>query len=188
MHALRRVAFLVLLSATAWPAAAAPSTPVAGIDAGHRAGVTVHVGGGPRHHRKHRYWRGHLYFSPFWAGAPWWADPWYGDHHYRGVGLALPLGHGPAPRFRFDEDEPHEPTPAPSASPAAFVSPTDGLVIRARRGQGATAQSFDRIECERKAIAATGFEPTVAAGGEQKKAEYVRAVAACLDGKGYEVR
>lgn len=94
-------------------------------------------------------------------------------------------------------DTPREPAsggfsaPTPSyakpAAPAAVPTPTDELSITPRNNQSATQRSFDRIDCERAAITQTGYDPS--AGGEAlRKAEYVRNVSACLEGKGYTVK
>ena len=93
-------------------------------------------------------------------------------------------------------DTPREPAsggfsaPTPSyakPAPAPVASPTDELSITPRNNQSATQRSFDRIDCERAAIGQTGYDPS--AGGEAlRKAEYVRNVSACLEGKGYTVK
>ncbi|MBL8523678.1 MAG: hypothetical protein JNN20_08315 [Betaproteobacteria bacterium] len=91
-------------------------------------------------------------------------------------------------------DTPREPAsggfsaPTPSyAKPAPAPAPTDELSITPRNNQSATQRSFDRIDCERAAITQTGYDPS--AGGEAlRKAEYVRNVSACLEGKGYTVK
>jgi len=78
--------------------------------------------------------------------------------------------------------------PTPSyVKPAAAPAPTDELSITPRNNQSATQRSFDRIDCERAAITQTGYDPS--SGGEAlRKAEYVRNVSACLEGKGYTVK
>lgn len=81
------------------------------------------------------------------------------------------------------------PTPsyAKPAAPPVVATPTDELSITPRNNQSATQRSFDRIDCERAAISQTGYDPS--AGGEAlRKAEYVRNVSACLEGKGYTVK
>ena len=52
----------------------------------------------------------------------------------------------------------------------------------------------DRYECHRWAVSQTGFDPTQPPGGVpedqmgQKRADYQRAMGACLDGRGYTVK
>ncbi len=72
--------------------------------------------------------------------------------------------------------------------------PSDDLFIYPQNGQPADQQANDQYECHKWASAQTGFDPTQSAGGvppEQaggKRADYQRAMRACLEGRGYSVR
>jgi hypothetical protein len=72
--------------------------------------------------------------------------------------------------------------------------PSDDLFIYPKNGQPADQQANDKYECHKWASGQTGFDPTQPAGGvppEQaggKRAEYQRAMRACLEGRGYSVR
>jgi hypothetical protein len=72
--------------------------------------------------------------------------------------------------------------------------PSDDLFIYPQNGQPADQQANDRYECHKWASSQTGFDPTQSAGGvppEQaggKRADYQRAMRACLEGRGYSVR
>lgn len=152
-----------------------------------------------------------------WGYAPFWRDPWASiSYRHRGVGVVipvLPLGYrslwvGGEPYYEADdvyyrrvpggyrvvappegEHRTDDGATASSGSPiSTFVSPTDELVIAPERGQSATQRAFDRLDCERAAIARTGYEPTAPGAGAVKKAEYVREVSGCLTGKGYSVK
>jgi len=63
-----------------------------------------------------------------------------------------------------------------------------------RNGQSAQQQARDRYECHSWAVSQTGFDPTVAQGGVAasqnaiKRQDYLRAIAACLEGHGYTVK
>jgi hypothetical protein len=63
-----------------------------------------------------------------------------------------------------------------------------------RNGQSAEQQASDRYACHRWAVAQTGFDPTQSQGGvpaEQsasKRSDYMRAITACLEGRGYTVK
>jgi hypothetical protein len=48
----------------------------------------------------------------------------------------------------------------------------------------------DKFECHRWAAGQTGFDPTQVGGGSApgKRADYFRAQAACLEGRGYSVK
>jgi hypothetical protein len=71
--------------------------------------------------------------------------------------------------------------------------PSDDLFIYPQNGQPADQQANDKYECHKWASSQTGFDPTQAAGvpPEQagaKRADYQRAMHACLEGRGYSVR
>ena len=59
-----------------------------------------------------------------------------------------------------------------------------------KNGQTATLSTFDRIECERWGSGQTGYMPgqSVENTQPQRRADYSRAVSACLEGRGYTVR
>lgn len=63
-----------------------------------------------------------------------------------------------------------------------------------RNGQGTEQQARDRYECHRWAVEQTGFDPSQSNGGEAagnaatRRADYLRAIGACLDARGYTVR
>jgi hypothetical protein len=84
------------------------------------------------------------------------------------------------------------PTPAPPPS-----SPTQSKVTAQtlpqlyaypKNGQTATQSTFDRIECERWGSGQTGYSPGQSAEDANRKADYQRAVSACLEGRGYTVK
>jgi hypothetical protein len=65
------------------------------------------------------------------------------------------------------------------------------LFIYPRKGQSEKQQAEDRYQCHRWAVDQTGYDPTRPAGGVpsvQKHADYQRAMAACLDARGYTAR
>jgi len=70
----------------------------------------------------------------------------------------------------------------------------DSMFVYPRNGQSAEQEARDRYECHRFAVDQTGFDPTATGGGvppdaaADKRADYARAGAACLDGRGYSVR
>ena len=71
---------------------------------------------------------------------------------------------------------------------------SDQLFIYPRQGQGEKKQADDRFECHRWAVGQTKYDPTQPPAGVsesqavQKRADYNRAMAACLDGRGYTVK
>jgi hypothetical protein len=88
---------------------------------------------------------------------------------------------------------PMPPAPAmPMATPP--LAPVDKLFIYPRQNQSEQQQATDRYECHKWAVSQTGFDPTQLSGSipddqkGQKRADYQRAMSACLDGRGYTVR
>jgi len=90
-------------------------------------------------------------------------------------------------------DPPNDPG-ASSESPPGEAPPGDDLYIYPQNGQPADRQASDKYECHRWASAQTGFDPTQSGGGvppeqtQLKRADYERAMRACLEGRGYSVR
>jgi hypothetical protein len=80
------------------------------------------------------------------------------------------------------------------APPSAGQMSSDKLFIYPRQGQSEQKQATDRYECHRWAVSQTGYDPTQPPAGvptaqtSQKRADYQRAMGACLDGLGYTVK
>jgi hypothetical protein len=72
--------------------------------------------------------------------------------------------------------------------------PADQMFIYPRQGQSEQQQADDRYACHQWAVSQTGFDPTQPPGGSpesqkiEKRADYQRAMSACLDGRGYTVK
>lgn len=86
-------------------------------------------------------------------------------------------------------------TEAPAASDV--VTPQRGpdqFYVYPKKGQSAEQQEKDRYECHRWAVGQTGFDPSQSAGNltdsqlVSKRADYRRAIEACLDARGYSVK
>jgi hypothetical protein len=86
---------------------------------------------------------------------------------------------------------------AVSTSPPAGASSSGGgsdIFVYPKNGQNEEQTARDKYECHRWASSETGFDPTVSGGGvptEQnasKRADYQRAMGACLEGRGYSVK
>ncbi len=78
-----------------------------------------------------------------------------------------------------------------ASADAAYTSPPDSgppggsnLFAYPKNGQSADQQTADRNQCEQWAGAQTGSSPGASANGAP---EYRRALAACLEGRGYSV-
>ncbi|MBU1398486.1 MAG: hypothetical protein KKH85_06300 [Proteobacteria bacterium] len=72
--------------------------------------------------------------------------------------------------------------------------PADKMFIYPRQGQSEQVQADDRYACHRWAVEQTGFDPTQPPGSSPEsqktdnRADYQRAMSACLDGRGYTVK
>jgi hypothetical protein len=72
--------------------------------------------------------------------------------------------------------------------------PSDDLYIYPQGGQSPDQQANDKFECHKWASSQSGFDPTQSSGGVSpdqvaaKRADYQRAMRACLEGRGYSVR
>ncbi|MGV8059169.1 MAG: DUF6515 family protein [Smithellaceae bacterium] len=84
-----------------------------------------------------------------------------------------------------------EVNPAPPPSDQTSASQ---IFIYPRQGQSEKKQADDRYDCHRWAVSQTGYDPTKPPANLseaqmiQKRADYQRASAACLDGRGYTVK
>lgn len=71
---------------------------------------------------------------------------------------------------------------------------TDDLFVYPKNGQSQAQQSADRYECHSWARGQTGFDPTEPRGGvpasetASRRSDYLRAMTACLEARGYSVR
>lgn len=83
--------------------------------------------------------------------------------------------------------------PDAEQSAGAPVSARD-IYVYPKNGQSAEQQATDRYECHRWAADQTGFDPTKPSGGvapgqvADKHPAYLRAMTACLEGRGYSVK
>jgi len=83
--------------------------------------------------------------------------------------------------------------PPPGLEAQAGGQPPVGtdLIAYPKNGQTADQQSKDKFECHEWAVSQTGFDPTQGAAATTapgKRSDYVRAQAACLEGRGYSVK
>jgi hypothetical protein len=113
------------------------------------------------------------YYSTVWIGG---IPYYYADSVYyawqpeqNGYVVAEPPG---AP------DQPSQPPPG---------GPQEDLIIYPKNGQSSDQQAADRYECHRWAKTQTGFDPTVPGSGGDR-GNYNRAMSACLQARGYEVK
>ncbi|HTW38631.1 MAG TPA: DUF6515 family protein [Steroidobacteraceae bacterium] len=131
------------------------------------------------------------FYTTVWvAGAPYYyADDVY--YLYRGPGVGYEVV-APPPGQEVADAGPGG--PPPGGPPGPPPGPDHQLFIYPRNGQTPEQQSRDQYECHTWASGQTGFDPTAPNGGvappqtASARADYNRAMAACLDGRGYTVR
>jgi hypothetical protein len=108
------------------------------------------------------------------------------DYEVRGptpVVAAPPTANAPTPSYMQQT----APVQAQPQSPAQ-AQPQAQLYAYPNKGQTATQSTFDRIECERWGSEQTGYRPGQSVEDAKRKADYTRAVSACLEGRGYSVK
>jgi len=91
--------------------------------------------------------------------------------------------------------DPNDPNAAAATAPPQPPPPQgDNLYIYPQQGQSAEQQSSDQYECHKWSASQTGFDPTQPSGGVSpdqlaaRRADYQRAMIACLQGRGYSAR
>ena len=131
-------------------------------------------------------------FVPFLP--PYYASVWVGGnpYYYANEVYYVSRGNGYVVVEPPKGDVSQTPPLASPVTPPAV--PMDRLFIYPRQNQSEQQQATDRYECHKWAVSQTGFDPTqppVAVSEDpsgQKRADYPRAMGACLDGRGYTVR
>jgi hypothetical protein len=118
-----------------------------------------------------------LYYETYWwNGVPY----YYADNTY----------------YTYDPNAKQYQTVAPPDGLQAQAGATGGgaaatgseLIAYPKNGQTAEQQSKDKYECHKWAVGQTGYDPTTGgAAPAAKRPEYMRAQAACLEGRGYSV-
>jgi len=82
----------------------------------------------------------------------------------------------------------------PPKGEVSRTTPSDRLFIYPRLGQSEAQQAEDREACHGWAVEQTGYDPRQPAGeadeaaNDERRADYSRAMSACLDGRGYTVK
>jgi hypothetical protein len=147
-----------------------------------------------------------------WHGGYGWRGGYYGGWGWGGLGLGLyfatlplyystlwwdgiPYYYADDTYYRYDGSVHQYVTVAPppevrSQNGAQEPIGTD-LIAYPKNGQSASIQAKDKYECHHWATTQSGFDPTLgatASASQSKRTDYMRAQAACLDGRGYSVK
>ena len=119
-----------------------------------------------------------LYYQTYWwDGVPY----YYADNTY----------------YTYDPNaKQYETVAPPDGVQAQSGGPTGGepstgtdLMAYPKNGQTADQQGKDKFECHKWAVGQTGYDPTTgSAAPAGKRTDYMRAQAACLEGRGYSVQ
>jgi hypothetical protein len=107
-----------------------------------------------------------------------------------------PAYYYPPPAPAYSPPAPNYPPPADVTPPPPPASPGPGgrMFIYPRQNQSEEKQMKDRDECHQWAVGQIDYDPSKPLSGApdaqiiQKSEDYVRAISACLDGRGYTVR
>jgi Family of unknown function (DUF6515) len=89
---------------------------------------------------------------------------------------------------------PSDAAPATTDAPQPPPPQGDQMYVYPQNGQSAEQQASDKYECHKWASSQTGFDPTQPGGGvspdqlDGLRADYRRAMVACLEGRGYSAR
>lgn len=162
-----------------------------------RGFVTVNYRGGPFYYHQGVFYRpsyGHFVvvrpaiglFVP--VLPPFYATVWFGG---------FPYYYGDNVYYRWRADhvgyEVVDPPGGGNSAQAAPVQQSD-LFIYPKNGQSEEQQGRDRYECHSWASGQSGFDPTQPSGGvseaqaSARRADYQRAMQACLEARGYSVK
>jgi hypothetical protein len=139
------------------------------------------------------------YWGGFWPGFAiggllgWGLSPHY--YYPRYYNYPPPAYYYPPPTYYYSAPSPGNP-PLTNVTPPPPPMPESGgrLFIYPRQNQSEERQVLDREECHKWAVGQTGLDPGKPLSGSpdaqtiQKSGEYLRAISACLDAKGYTVR
>lgn len=113
------------------------------------------------------------YYSTFWYGGVHYfhADSTY--YVYEPVRRGYVVSRSP---YGDDDEEEYS------------TSQDEDLYVYPAQGQSEQQQSDDRYECHRWAVDETGYDPIDSDYDADRRADYLRALTACLTGRGYSVR
>jgi len=127
-----------------------------------------------------------LYFAtlPYYYSTYWWGGVpyYYADNTYYRWNAGVDQYETVAPPAGIQ-------TPGAAPGSAAGAGASE-LIAYPKNGQTEEQLGKDKFECHRWAVGQTGFDPTQPGGGSApgNRSNYLRAQAACLEGRGYSVK
>ncbi|HSN73097.1 MAG TPA: hypothetical protein VLT59_16395 [Steroidobacteraceae bacterium] len=157
--------------------------------------TTIHVGGYPYPY----FYDAGIFYRPYGSGywisvsAPigarvhalpaGYVTVGYGGHTYYRAHSTYYLYDGPARQYVVVEP----PAGVPSLSGTAPAT-SDELFVYPARGQSEETTQRDRYECHLWSVSEVGVDPSLGETDDRDRADYRRALTACLEGRGYTVR
>jgi len=129
-----------------------------------------------------------LYFAtlPFYYSTYWWGGVpyYYADNTYYRWNAGVGQYETVAPPAEVADQG------AQGAAGAQGAPGPADLIAYPKNGQSEEQLGKDKFECHRWAVGQTGFDPTQPAGGSApgNRSNYLRAQAACLEGRGYSTK
>jgi hypothetical protein len=132
-----------------------------------------------------------LYFAtlPYYYSTYWWGGVpyYYADNtYYRWDGSAGQYLTVAPPAGLANQADGQSTAPG---QPGAGQPPMSELMVYPKNGQTQEQVGKDKYECHKWASGQTGFDPTQAGGtAPNRRSDYMRAQAACLEGRGYSVK
>ncbi len=123
---------------------------------------------------------------------PYYSTVWFGGVPYYYANDTYYMWSAPDNGYEVVDPPSDAVNAAPDAQPPQPPT-TNQLFIYPRNGQTADQQSKDKYECHASAMGQTGFDPTASGGNVPpdqftgKSRDYYRAMAACLQARGYSV-
>jgi hypothetical protein len=132
-----------------------------------------------------------LYFAtlPYYYSTYWWGGVpyYYANNTYFQWDAAAGQYVTVAPPAGLVSQTNGQPAAAGPAGPGQ--APTSELMVYPKNGQTQEQVGKDKYECHKWAASQTGFDPTQAGGtAPNRRSDYLRAQAACLEGRGYSVK
>jgi hypothetical protein len=113
-------------------------------------------------------------YTSFWFGS---TRYYYSDYHYY---TYEPMRRGyVVARSPYGDDYDYE---------SGDALPEDDLYIYPAQGQSKQQQADDRYDCHRWAVSETDYDPIDDEYDADLRKDYLRAITACLTGRGYTVR
>jgi hypothetical protein len=166
-------------------------------------GGVPHGGIGVDFHGGHYFYSGGVWYRPYGSGfvvigapfgafvpvlPPFYTTLWWGGVPYYYANDTYYTYSGPDQGYEVV-------APPPNANELSTAEPPPADVfLYPKNGQSEEQQGKDKYECHRWAANQTGFDPTQPGGvavpgqGPGSRADYQRAMNACLEGRGYSVR